>query len=384
MSYRIPERLLEALRVELDEMLAMKIVEPSKSEWCSPVVLVPKKDGSLRFCIDFRYLNSVSKFDSYPASRIKDLIDRLGEANYLTTIDLAKGYWQVPLSVRSWELTTFRTPWGIHHFCKMPFGLHGAAATFQRLIDQVLSNLTDFTAAYLDDIVIYSSTLEEHLQHLEVVINHIRAAGLTINPSKCAMAKAETEYLGYVIGHGVIKPQVQRIQANKNSPIPQTKSQVRSFLGMANWYRRFVPNFSVRAAVLTDLTRKNCPNPIRWTEEAEQAFQDLKNALCQGPVLCCPNFDKPFILQTDASDTGVGAVLLQETQEDRHPVAYISRKLFPREVRYSTVEKECLGVKWALDTLRYYLLGREFVLETDHKALQWMNRMKDSNARITR
>lgn len=153
---------------------------------------------------------------------------------------------------------------------------------------------------------------------------------------------------------------------------------------MANWYRRFVPNFSVRAAVLTDLTRKNCPNQIRWMEETKKAFQDIKNALCQGPVLRCPDFDRPFILQTDASDVGVGAVLLQGTQEDRHPVAYISRKLFPREVRYSTVEKECLAVKWALDTLKYYLLGREFVLETDHKALQWMNRMKDSNARITR
>lgn len=384
MSYRIPERLLEALRKELDEMLAMNIVEPSKSEWCSPVVLVPKKDGSLRFCIDFRYLNSVSKFDSYPTPRIEDLIDRLGKANYLTTIDLAKGYWQVPLSARSRELTAFRTPWGLYHFCKMPFGLHGAAATFQRLMDQVLADLTDFTAAYLDDIVIYSSTWEEHLQHLQVVIDHIRSAGLTINPSKCSIAKAETEYLGYVIGQGVIKPQVKRVQAIQKCPLPQTKSQIRSFLGMANWYRRFVPNFSVRAAVLTDLTRKNCPNQIRWTGETEKAFQDIKNALCQGPVLCCPDFDRPFILQTDASDVGVGAVLLQGTQEDRHPVAYISRKLFPREVRYSTVEKECLAVKWALDTFKYYLLGREFVLETDHRALQWMNQMKDSNARITR
>lgn len=309
-------------------MLAMNIVEPSKSEWCSLVVLVPKKDGSLQFCIDFRYLNSVSKFDSYPTPRIEDLIDRLGKAHYLTTIDLAKGYWQVPLSAKSRELTAFRTPWGLYHFCKMPFGLHRAAVTFQWLIDQVLSGLTNFTAAYLDDIVVYSSTWEKHLQHLEVVINHIRSAGLTINPSQCSFARAETEYLGYVIGHGVIKPQVQRIQA--------------------------------------------------W------AFQDIKNALCQGPVLCCPDFERPFILQTDASDIGVGAVLLQGTQEDRHPVAYISHKLFPREVRYSMFEKECLAVKWALDTLKYYLLGREFVLETDHKALQWMDRMKDSNARITR
>lgn len=221
----------------------------------------------------------------------------------------------------------------------MPFGLHGTAATFQRLIDQVLSGLTDFTAAYLDDIVIYSSTWEEHLQHLEVVISHIRSTGLTINPSKCSIAMAETEYLGYVIGRGVIKPQVQRIQAIESCPIPQTRTKIRSFLGMANWYRRFVPNFSVRAAVLTDLTRKNCPNQILWAVEAEQAFQDIKNALCQGPVLRCPNFKKPFIFRTDASGKGVGAVLLQGTTKDRHPVAYISRKLFSREVRYTPLWK---------------------------------------------
>ncbi|KAG5852333.1 hypothetical protein ANANG_G00061280 [Anguilla anguilla] len=384
MSYRIPERLLVALKEELDQMLAMRIIEPSKSEWCSPVVLVPKKNGSLRFCIDFRYLNSVSKFDSYPTPRIDDLIDRLGKAKYLTTIDLCKGYWQVPLSTRSRELTAFRTPWGLYQFSVMPFGLHGAPATFQRLVDQVLSGLSNFTSAYLDDIVIYSSSWEDHLRHLEVVFQRIQSAGLTINPSKCAIAKTETEYLGYVIGNGVIKPQVQKIQAIQGCPLPQTKTLVRSFLGMAGWYRRFVPDFSMRVAVLTDLTRKNCPTQIRWTEEAEGAFQDIKDALCKGPVLHCPDFDKPFVLQTDASETGVGAVLLQGESDDRHPVAYISRKLFPREVRYSTVEKECLAVKWALDTLKYYLLGREFLLETDHKALQWMDRMRDSNARITR
>jgi len=384
LSYRIPERLLPALKKELDLMISLGVIEPSKSEWCSPVVLVPKKDGTTRFCIDFRYLNSVSKFDSYPMPRIEELIERLGNAKYLSTVDLCKGYWQVPLSSRSKELTAFRTPWGLHHFKTMPFGLHGAPPTFQRLMDQVLHGLSDFTSAYLDDIVIFSETWEEHLKHLQMVLRRIQEAGLTINPDKCALAKKEIEYLGYVLGNGVIRPQVGKVQAIKSFTLPKTKKQVRSFLGLVGWYRRFVPNFSSRAAALTDLIKKNGPNQIQWSEQAQRAFQDIQGALQESPVLHSPRFDQPFVLQTDASGVGLGAVLLQGEVGNYHPVAYISRKLFPREMRYSTIEKECLAVKWALDSLRYYLLGRHFTLETDHRALQWLNNMKDTNARITR
>lgn len=384
LSYRIPERLLPSLKKEIDLMLSLGIIERSKSEWCNPVVLVPKKDESMRFCIDFRYLNSISMFDSYPTPRIDDLLERLGKARYLTTIDLCKGYWQVPLTQRSREFTAFRTPWGLFQFTVLPFGLHGAPATFQRLMDQVLHDCSDFAAAYLDDIVIHSNTWEEHVEHLRTVLDHLHSAGLTVNPSKCVFAAAETEYLGHVIGKGVIRPQVSKIEAMESSPLPQTRKQLRSFLGMAGFYRRFIPQFSNRAALLTDLTGSRSPNYIQWTEEAVAAFHDIQQSLSKQPVLYSPNFDEPFILQTDASDRGLGAVLLQETMEGRHPVAYISRKLFPREVRYSTVEKETLAIKWALDSFRYYLLGRDFTLETDHKALQWLEQMKDTNGRITR
>ncbi|XP_034565107.1 uncharacterized protein LOC117830889 isoform X4 [Notolabrus celidotus] len=384
LSYRIPERLLVALKKEVDLMLSLGIIEASKSEWCNPVVLVPKKDGSIRFCIDFRYLNSISLFDSYPTPRIDDLLERLGKAKYLTTLDLCKGYWQVPLTEQSRKLTAFRTPWGLFQFTVLPFGLHGAPATFQRLMDQVLSDFSGFAAAYLDDIVIYSNTWEEHLEHLQAVMDRIHSAGLTVNPSKCVFAAAETEYLGHIIGNGVIRPQVSKIQAMESCPLPQTRKQLRSFLGMAGFYHRFIPQFSTRAALLTDLTGSRSPNQIQWTEEAVAAFQDLQKSLSKQPVLYSPNFDEHFILQTDASDRGLGAVLIQGPPNDQHPVAYISRKLFPREVRYSTVEKEALAIKWALDSFRYYLLGREFTLETDHRALQWMQRMRDTNGRITR
>ncbi|KAK5925315.1 hypothetical protein CgunFtcFv8_017849 [Champsocephalus gunnari] len=384
LSYRIPERLLASLKKEVDLMLSLGIIEISKSEWCNPVVLVPKKDGSLRFCIDFRYLNSISLFDSYPTPRIDELLERLGKAKYLTTLDLSKGYWQVPLTERSRELTAFRTPLGLFQFTVMPFGLHGAPATFQRLMDQVLCDLSGFAAAYLDDIVIYSSTWEEHMEHLHTVLDRLYSAGLTINPSKCVFAAAETEYLGHIIGRGVIRPRVSKIQAIESCPVPQTRKQLRSFLGMAGFYHRFVPQFSARAALLTDQTGSRSSNQIQWTEESMAAFHNIQGSLSKKPVLYSPNFDEHFILQTDASDRGLGAVLLQGSSDNRHPVAYISRKLFPREVRYSTMEKEALAIKWALDSLRYYLLGREFTLETDHKALQWMGRMKDTNGRITR
>ncbi|XP_026050763.1 uncharacterized protein LOC113037671 [Carassius auratus] len=382
-SYRIPERLQVPLQEEVDLMLRLGIIEPSNSEWCHPIVLVPKKDGSIRFCIDFRYLNSVSQFDSYPTPRISDLIDRLGQSKYLTTMDLSKGYWQIPLTPPSRPLTAFRTPRGLFHFKVLPFGLHGAVATFQRLIDQVLRGLP-FAAAYLDDIVIYSNTWEEHVQHLAEVLQRLQNAGLTVNPTKCAIAKQETEYLGYVIGQGVVRPQVKKVQALERCAVPQTRKDMRSFLGMAGFYHRFVPNFSSRAAPLTDMVGARCPNQLQWTEERLKAFRDIQGALTTSAVLHNPDFSRPFIVQTDASERGVGAVLLQGPPESRQPVAYISRKLFPREVRYSTVEKECLAIKWALDSLRYYLLGREFTLETDHKALQWLEKMKDTNGRITR
>lgn len=379
MSYRILECLLVSLKKEVDLMLSLGIIRPSKSEWCNPVVLVPKKDGSIRFCIDFRYLNSVSKFDSYPTPRIDDLIKCLGKAKYLTMIALCKGYWQVPLTQPSQELTAFWTPWGLFQFTVLPFGLHGAPATFQRLMDQVLCELSEFACANLDDIVIYSATWENHLRHLKEVLDHLRSAGLTVNSTMCAIAREETEYLGFTIGGGLIKPQVHKVHAIESCPLPQSRKQLRSFLGMAGFYHRFIPNFSARAALLTDRTGSRCPNHIQSTAKGMSAFKDIQESLSKSPVLHSPDFNEHFTLQTDAFERGVGAVVLQGVKGDQHPVAYISRKLFPREVRYSTVEKEALAVKWALDSFKYYLLGRGFTLETDHKALQWLERMKDTN-----
>lgn len=229
--YRVPERMVEQLKTEVKMMLEMGIIEPSQSEWSSPILLVPKKDGGVRFCTDFRKLNSVSRFDSYPMPRIDELVERLGKAHYMTTLDLCKGYWQVPLEPSCRPYTAFRTPTGLYQYTVMAFGLHGAPATFQRLMDGILAGCDHYAAACLDDVVIYSQSWQEHLEHLSDILKSLQKAGLTINSSKCSWARVEVKYLGYLLGHGQIKPQVEKLQAIQNIPRPQTKKQVRSFLG---------------------------------------------------------------------------------------------------------------------------------------------------------
>ena len=231
---------------------------------------------------------------------------------------------------------------------------------------------------------IYSRTWEEHLDHLRWVLGVIHAAGLTLNLQKCEWAKQETRYLGYQLGNGEVRPQVDKVEAVLNSPRLRTKKQVRSFLGLVGWYRRFIPQFATLAVPLTNLTCKAARNPVEWNEECERAFQELKKKLCSSPVLQSPDFKRRFLVQVDASGVGIGAVLAQGEPGEERPVLYLSRKLLPRETRYSTIEKECLAIKWALDSLRYYLLGREFDLQTDHRALTWIQTMKDRNARVTR
>ncbi|XP_075775938.1 uncharacterized protein LOC142826874 [Pelodiscus sinensis] len=380
----IPRKLWDTVQKELQDMLRWGVVEKSRSEWRSPIVLVPKKDGAVRFCIDFRKLNAVSKFDAYPMPRVDELLERLGRAEYLSTIDLTKGYWQIPLTPAAREKTAFATPFGLFQFVTMPFGLHGAAATFQRLMDEILEDHRDYATAYIDDIVVFSRTWEEHLQQLGAVLRTLQRAGLTANPKKCQFGKREVSYLGYTVGRGRLKPLLDKVCAIRDYPRPHTKRQVRQFLGLAGYYRRFIKHFASLAAPLTDLTKKEKPQRVVWTPQGVRAFEALRQCLVSGPVLRSPDFEKPFLLQTDASEVGLGAVLAQEEEGAEYPVAYLSRKLFPRERNYAVIEKEALAIKWAIDSLRYFLTGNTFTLVTDHAPLRWMQSMKDNNARIMR
>ncbi len=264
----------------------------------------------------------------------------------------------MPLTEQAKPKTAFSTPNGHWQYRVLPFGLHGAPATFQRMMDILLRPHQSYAAAYLDDVVVHSESWEDHLERLRRVLVELRRAGLTANPRKCHLALSEAKYLGYQVGRGLIKPQEKKVAAILSAPRPTSKTQVRAFLGLAGYYRCFIPNFSSLVAPLTGLTRKGQPEIVPWGPTEDEAFQRVKAALTSEPVLRAPDFNCPFLLQTDASNTGLGAVLSQVQDGEEHPVIYISRKLTPAEHRYAAVEKEALAAKWAVLELRYYLLGR--------------------------
>ncbi|XP_072182290.1 uncharacterized protein [Diadema setosum] len=384
-AYRLPHSVKETVKRELDEMLKMGIIQESASPYASPIVLVTKKDQSMRLCVDYRKLNEITVFDSYPIPNIEELIDRLGNAKYVSTLDLTKGYYQVELTEAARKKSAFITPFGLYEFTVMPFGMKGAPATFQRLVDKVLRGAQAYAAAYIDDIVIFSETWEEHVEHLKDVLGRLREAGLTAKPAKCKFGEREVLYLGFVIGGGKVKPEPAKIEAVVSYPRPVTKTDVRAFLGLTGYYRKFIPEYSEIASPLTDLTRKSEPKLVRWNPKCEAAFQTLKSSLTSAPVLRSPNYSAPFIVQVDASDRGIGAVLSQTDEEGvDHPVAFISRKLLPREVNYPIIEKECLAIIWSVEKFHPYLFGQSFVIQTDHNPLSWLKQLKTKNARLMR
>lgn len=386
-GYPIPFKTRDVMESEIQEMLELGVIEPSISPYSSPVVLVPKKDGSVRFCIDFRKLNRVTEFDAEPMPNMEEVINKMSGHKYFTKMDLSKGYWQVSLTERSKPLTAFETSRGLFQFKTMPFGLVNSGASFCRLMRIVLSELPNVDS-FVDDMWIFTETWENHVTSLRQVLDRLRSAKLTAKPSKCMIGYSSVECLGHNIVDQTVRPQEDKIRAIKDAPRPRTKRQMKSFLGLAGFYRRFIPNFSSIASPLTDLTKKDRTNSItNWQDQHEKAFQTLKNRLTSSPILRLPMFQdgKPFTLRTDASDIGIGAVLLQEFEgEGRLPIAYASKKLLPREKNYSVIEKECLAIIWGIEKFRKYLFGVEFLLETDHKPLSYMQTSKVLNPRIMR
>ena len=309
--YRIPHAYRDAMIKELKEMEKDGIIEPSVSEWASPIVVVKKKDGDIHLCVDYRRLNAFTFMDAYPMPRTDELLDRLGKAKYITTLDLARGYWQVPMSEKDKAKTAFTTPRGLFQFQVMPFGLSGAPSTFQRMMDTLIRGPESYTAVYLGDIIIFSETWKEHVQHIRAILTCLQESNLTAKPKKCQFGMFECTYLGHVVGNGHVTPDPEKVRAVENFPKPLTKKQIRGFLGLTGYYRKFIENYASIATPLTDLTKKSLPDKVTWTKECDEAFLTLKSALTQHPILSNPDFHKEFILQTDASDQGVGAVLSQ-------------------------------------------------------------------------
>lgn len=381
--YPIPHALRQTVKDEVKAMMDMGVVEPSESPYAAPLVIVKKKDGGNRACCDMRKLNSVTVFDAEPTPDQSEIFTKLGNDHYFTKIDLSKGYWQVPLTERAKPLTAFVTHDGLYQFKRMPFGLVNSGATFSRVMRKLLRGLKG-VENYIDDILIHSRSWREHLNTLRELLKRLRKAGLTARPTKCFVGYVKMEFLGHVVGQGMLQPNESKLEAIQNAPRPQTKTQLRSFLGLANYYRAFIANFAAIAVPLTDETKKGRPTRIEWGDSQERAFRTLKAKLSESPILHLPDIDRPFILRTDASENGVGAVLLQEFDGEKFPVSYASKKLLPAQRNYSVMEKESYAIVWAIQKYEPFLYGRKFQLETDHQPLLCMQRSKVANGRIMR
>ena len=365
---RTPFSLRKTVEELTQEMLDQDVIQPSHSPWASPIVLVKKPDGSMRFCVDYRQLNSITKMDVYPLPRIDDTLSLLSGAKYFSTLDLASGYWQVKMSPESIEKTAFVTHSGLYEFKKMPFGLCNAPATFQRLMELVLQGLTrSICMIYLDDILIFSRTFTEHISHLTQVFDRLHKANLRLKPRKCRFGQSTVNYLGHVVSEKGIAVDPKKMEAVQNFPCPKNLKTLKSFLGLASYYRRFVPNFSKVAGPLYSLTKKN--SIFTWTSTCQEVFEKLKHLLTNTPVLAFPDFTEGFLLETDASSCGLGAVLSQKINGVTHPISYASRTLQPHESNYGATELEALGVVWAVKHFRPYLYGHHCDVFTDHSAL---------------
>lgn len=367
------------------QMLEQGVIRQVQSPYTSRVVLVPKKDGTLRFCVDYRRLNQLTVKDNMPLPRIADIMDSLGNASWFTSLDLQSGYWQIPMDPADVLKTGFVTKRGTYAFEVMPFGLTNAPATFQRLMNELLHDLLGVNViAYLDDITIYSPSKEDHLRDIGCVLSRLTEAGLTLNLAKCQIARPTIELLGYQRGVGGVGILPKRAEAISRLRPPRSATEVRQFLGICSHYRHFVAGFSHLAQPLHELLRKN--RAFTWQEPQQQAFDTIKSALCTAPLLKPPDFTRPFILATDASDYAVGAVLQQADEDGKiHPVWYFSRKLSDAELKYSTLEKECLAIVRALEQFRHYLLHQPVRVQTDHRALTYlMNGDPPSKGRLAR
>ena len=367
----------------VEEMLSADVIEPSSSPWSSPVVLVKKKDGSTRFCIDYRKLNAVSVKDSYPLPRIDDSLDALAGAKCFSTLDLASGYWQVGMTEEAKQKSAFVTPGGLFQFKCMPFGLCNAPSTFERLMEQVLAGLQwQICLVYLDDVIVYSRDFTEHVERLEIILKRISEAGLKLKPKKCHFFCEKVIYLGHTVSAEGIATDPEKVRAVQDWEVPKDLTDVRSFLGLCSYYRRFIPQFGTIAKPLTRLTEKD--HGFKWGVEQEEAWATLKHKLLSAPVLAYPDPQKEFILDTDASAYGIGAVLSQVQDGQERVIAYGSRCLTKEERRYCVTRKELLAVVYFLKYFRHYLYGRNFLVRTDHGALRWLTNFKDPQGQVAR
>ena len=381
---RIHGKIRDRVEEEIKRLHQDDLIEPSNSPWSSPVVPVKKPDGSIRLCIDYRAVNKVTRKDAFPLPNLEDALYNLNGMKYFTSMDLVKGYYQVPMSNQAKPYTAFSTSMGHWQFKRMPFGLCNAPATFQRLMNIVLKNFSwDHVMAYLDDILIMNRNFEDHLEEVRKVLNCLGDHGLKVKPKKCQMFKHEVKFLGHMVSADGLSPNTEYIKAVLEYPVPTTVKQVHSFLGMVNFYRRFIANCSVISRPLSQLLKSK---KLEWTQECQDSFERLKTCLVNPPILSYPDYssDKPLELFTDASYFGAGACLTQEQDGEQKIIAYISTTFNKSELNYSVLDKELTALRWGIKRLKPFLYGHFFVVHTDHKPLSYLQGMKLLDGRLAR
>ena len=380
--HRVPDRLKDGVRREVLKLVEEGIAVPSCSPWASPIVPVPKTDGSVRICIDYRRLNEITVGDPFYMVTLEEILEKVGSAQVMSKLDLSKGFYQVEVDVRSQEKTAFVCPFGKFEFRRMPFGLKNAPALFQRCMEVVLHSCYQFSAPYIDDVLVFSQNPEEHAKHLRRVLQELSNSGMTVKESKCRFGMKKIEYLGHVIGGGELAVPEHRAAAMAEYRLPKTKKQLRSFLGAAGYYRKFVQGFARMSSVLSPWTAKLAPSVVEWTKEGLEAFKDIKVSLVNLCVLTIPSEEDVFVLHCDASGAGVGATLNVTREGESRPAAYFSKQLQGAEKRYSATELEGLAVYRSINFFAHYLFGRTFTVVTDHKALVSFLKSRVLNRRL--
>ena len=375
-TYRMSFLELEELEKQLKEYSGNGWIRPSQSPYGAPILFVKKKDGSTRMCTDYRALNKITKKNVYPLPRIDDLLDRLQGAKFFTKIDLRQGYHQIRIKDADVEKTAFRTRYGHYEYLVLPFGLTNAPATFMGLMNEVFRPLLDKSVViYLDDILIYSRSWEDHQRHIAEVLDRLRAHQLYAKISKCEFGKSKVEFLGHIVSNDGVAVDNKKIEAIQSWPPPQNIHDLRAFLGLANYYRRFVENYTKLTLPLTRMLKKGAA--VSMGEEEMIAFLAVKEALTNAPVLAVADPQLGYRIVTDASDFALGAILLQDQGQGFQPIAYESRKLQPAELRRSVYEKEMLAVLHSLKAWRCYVEGRHIEVVTDHESLKWLMGQKE-------
>lgn len=381
--YPIPVAHRDVVERELARMEEWGIIEPANTPYCSPLMTVVKRDGTVRLCLDARRLNQITEDDNETPMPIEDIMQELSNVKYMSSLDLTSSYWQIPIKEEHRRYTGFRVGSRVYQFKVLPFGLKPAVASFTRCMRVVLGSFfSDFVKIYVDDMFVKSSSFGEHIRHLDLLLTRLGRAGFTLRLRKCAFFKTEMRVLGYVLDPQGLRPDVDRVDAIKSYPVPKNKKQLQAFLGLANFDRAFVEHFATMSEPLVHLLRGN--SKWIWGREQVLAFESIQKHLSKEVLVYHPDFRETFFVQCDASDVGLGAVLFQMINKQRRVVGYASRILLQRERNYSVPEKELLSVVFALRKWRSFLLGRRFVVLSDHKSLSYLGSCRLLSGRITR